>query len=102
VWYLPFAALSNSRWLIATMLVFSIGAFIPILTLSWGLTITRELSIEHPLDIAVVCVWVVTAAVAIGYWRGWGPGSPARVRTKRAAGPAFAPRSKKAARPGAG
>lgn len=96
VWYLPFAALSNSRWMIATMLAFSLGAFVPILTLSWGLTITRELSIENPLDIAVISVWIATAAVALGFWRGWSTGSRAGARSKRGRAPAFAPRTKKA------
>lgn len=65
-WYLPFAFLSGRRWLICTALVFSVGAFVPILALQWARFIIADMNISTPHHKAVIVLWVVTSATALG------------------------------------
>jgi hypothetical protein len=68
LWYFPFAVLSGRRWLIVTSLVFTVGAFMPILALSWESDIVRALGIGRPVDVAVVMLWLATGLTALVLW----------------------------------
>jgi hypothetical protein len=94
VWFLPFAAMSDSRWLIWGAIAFTIAAFLPILALNWGASIRTSWSIQHPVEWAVVVAWLCTAAAGGAGARGrLSPGA----RPAKAAGPRFAPRQKRRA-----
>ncbi len=67
-WYLPFAALSGKRWLIAASIVFSIGGFAPILALHWTTDLARQLNVDRPVDVAVLALWLTTGLVALVLW----------------------------------
>ena len=67
-WYLPFAALSGRRWLIAASIAFSLGAFWPILALHWESDLHNTLGVSQPVDKVVLLLWLVTGAVALGFW----------------------------------
>jgi hypothetical protein len=96
VWYLPFAALSRSRLHIATMLMFSVGAFFPILAANWNGSIPQQLSINDPVQKAVIVTWVLTGLVAFLAWRLPARGGSVRRGKATETGPRFAPRAKKA------
>lgn len=94
IWFLPFAAMSGSRWLICGALAFTITAFLPILALNWGASIRASWSIDNPVEWAVVVAWLCTAAAAaVGASTGRAP----RARKAGTAGPRFAPRQKRRA-----
>jgi len=96
VWFLPIAAMSNSRWLITAAIAFSLTAFLPILALNWGPAMIDTLSLSRPIDVMVVIAWLGTIAAAYVGARGknWakfgGTG-------EKATGPRFAPRAKRRA-----
>ncbi len=95
IWFLPFAAMSGSRWLIWGALAFTITAFLPILALNWGASIRASWSIGNPVEWAVVVAWLCTAAAAAV---GASTGRTPRARKAGTAGPRFAPRQKRRAR----
>lgn len=98
IWFVPFAALSASRWIIAWMLAYSATAFLPILALNWQLSMRNAWNITNPVEWFVVAAWLITIAVVYGAWRGrdWSRfGRPAQNKAK---GPRFAPRQKRATR----
>jgi hypothetical protein len=69
IWYLPFAALSGKRWLMATSLAFSIGTFLTVLALNWNLDIPRLMGIDNPIEKSVVVLWTVVGSTALlFYW----------------------------------
>ncbi|MBE0610658.1 MAG: hypothetical protein IH609_14865 [Dehalococcoidia bacterium] len=95
IWFLPFAAMSGSRWLMSGALAFTITAFLPILALNWGASIRASWSIGNPVEWAVVVAWLSTAAAAyLGTSRRQRPHSSRRQKTT---GPRFAPRQKRRA-----
>lgn len=96
IWFLPFAAMSDSRWLMWGAAAFSITAFLPILALNWGASIRSSWSIENPVEWAVVVAWMATAAAA---YAGWLTARRGRVgaAASKATGPRFAPRQKRRA-----
>jgi hypothetical protein len=99
IWFVPFAALSGSRWMIAWMIAYSGSAFFPILALNWQISMRDSWNIRNPVEWAVVVAWLTTIAVVYGVWRGrdWAQfGTSAQ--KKKAQGPRFAPRQKRAAR----
>ncbi len=67
-WYLPFAALSGRRWLMASSLVFSIGAFGPVLALHWQSALHASLGWSRPVDPVVLLLWAATGLTAFGFW----------------------------------
>jgi hypothetical protein len=69
IWYLPFVALSRRRWMIVASLVFSIGGFLPILSLNWQNDLVLQLGMDEPVDVAVILLWGATAAAALVLWR---------------------------------
>jgi alpha-1,6-mannosyltransferase len=77
-WYLPFAALSGRRWLVASSLVFSLGAFGPILALHWASFLSASFGWQHPVDPFVLLLWAATGATALGFW--WSDRSPMGTR----------------------
>ena len=96
IWFLPFAAMSNSRWLIAGGIAFSVGAFIPVLALNWQITLGNVWHISYPVEWATALMWTCTAAAAYVGWRGGNWARLGRVSQRRAA-PKFAPRQRKRA-----
>lgn len=97
IWFLPFAALSASRWLMWGAIAFTVSAFLPILALNWGANITRDWSVQDPVEWAVVVAWTATAAVAFAGSRGQQRGWWGRGRATATRGPQFAPRKKRRA-----
>lgn len=65
VWYLPFAMISGRRWLIVASMMFSVGAFLPILALNFSGAIEREMGISNPVEKAVVTLYLAVAVAAI-------------------------------------
>lgn len=65
IWYLPFAMISGRRWLVVTSIVFSVGAFLPILVINWEAPIRTQMNISNPLDKAVIALYLTVAVVAI-------------------------------------
>ena len=49
IWCLPFAALSDRRWLIAGATAFALGAFLPVLALNWRITLGEEAGVPSPV-----------------------------------------------------
>lgn|GEM_PF-4591104 len=97
IWCLPFAALSNSRWLITFAVAFSLAAFLPILALNWRITLSTTAHIANPVDWATALMWASTAVAGYIGWRGrdwatFGSGSQ-----RKATGPKFAPRQRRRA-----
>jgi len=69
IWYLPFAALSGKRWLMATSLAFSLGAFLSTLALNWNLDIPQRMGIDNPIEKSVVVLWLIVGSTALlFYW----------------------------------
>ncbi len=64
VWYLPFAALSGRRWLMATSLAFSMGTFLVMLALNWNVDIPRLMGIDNPIEKSVVALWTIVGTTA--------------------------------------
>lgn len=95
IWFLPFAAMSDSRWLISGALAFTITAFLPILALNWGASIRTSWSISNPIEWAVVVAWLCTAGAA--YLGSFGRRRPFGSRRQKPTGPRFAPRQKRRA-----
>ncbi len=68
VWCLPFAALSDQYWLKVGALVFSCGAFIPVLAVNFEGTLDRDLGIAEPTYLAALLLWGTTALVMYLLW----------------------------------
>ncbi len=97
VWMLPFAALSNARYLIAGAVAFSLLAFLPVLALNWNITLARTWNLQNAVEWFTAVMWFGTLAATYVGWRG---GSFARFggrRAKQASGPKFAPRQRRKA-----
>ena len=86
-----------SRWLMWGAIAFTVSAFLPILALNWGANITRDWSVQDPVEWAVVVAWTATAAVAFAGSRGQQRGWWGRGRATATRGPQFAPRKKRRA-----
>ncbi len=97
IWYLPFAAMSGSRWLIAAALTFSLCAFLPVLALNWRITLSESANVPNPVAWATAIMWFGTALAGYIGWRGRDWTSFGTSRSKKAAGPRFAPRQRKRA-----
>ncbi|MEO6398191.1 MAG: hypothetical protein ABIP13_06955 [Tepidiformaceae bacterium] len=90
VWYLPFAMISGRRWLVVTSIVFSVGAFLPILAINWAGPIQTQMHISNPLNKAVIVLYLAVAVVAIVLQRS--DRSRERVAAAKAGRPAPVPR----------
>ena len=90
IWYLPFAMISGRRWLVVTSIVFSVGAFLPILTINWSGAIESQMNITNPLNKAVIALYLTVAAVAIVLQRS--DRARERIAGQRAGRPAPPPR----------
>ncbi len=97
IWFLPFAAMSGSRWLISGAIAFTITAFLPILALNWGANIRRSWSIQDPVEWAVIVAWLCTAGAAYVASLGQRASGDGRTRRAKSTGPRFAPRQKRRA-----
>ena len=95
IWFLPFAAMSNSRWLIVGAIAFSIGAFLPVLALNWRITLRTDANLDHAVVWATALMWFGTAAAAYVGWRGRNWATFGGAKAKKTAGPKFAPRQRK-------
>lgn len=95
IWILPFAALSNARYLIAGAVAFSLLAFLPVLALNWQITLSRSWNLSYAVEWFTAVMWLGTLmAVYIG-WRGRDSAKLGRAPSKQATGPTFAPRQRK-------
>ena len=65
IWYLPFAMISGRRWLVVSSIVFSAGAFLPILAINWAGAIETEMRVTNPVSKAVLMLYIAVAVVAI-------------------------------------
>ena len=90
IWYLPFAMISGRRWLVVTSIVFSVGAFLPILAINWSAAIQTQMHITNPLAKTVVALYIAVAAVAIILQRA--DRERERAAERRAGRPAAVPR----------
>lgn len=97
VWCLPFAALSNSRWLMVGAVAFTLTAFLPILALNWQITLGDAWHIGNPVEWSTALMWLATAAAAYVGWRGRDWTHLGRSASTKAAGPKFAARQRKRA-----
>jgi hypothetical protein len=97
IWYLPFAALSGSRWLIAAAITFSLTAFLPVLALNWRITLSNSVNIPAPVAVATAIMWFGTALAGYIGWRGRDWTSFGTSRSRKASGPRFAQRQRKRA-----
>ena len=61
VWCLPFAALSNSRWLMVGAVAFTLTAFLPILALNWQITLGDAWHIRKPVEWSTALMWLARA-----------------------------------------
>ncbi len=95
VWFLPFAAMSNSRWLISAAIAFSLAAFLPILALNWVVTLKVSWGLSNAVEWAVVVAWLGTAVAGWIGWRGRRWASFGGAGAGQKAGPRFAPRGRK-------
>ncbi|MEO8538514.1 MAG: hypothetical protein ABI577_02150 [bacterium] len=95
IWMLPFAALSNARYLIAGAVAFALLAFLPVLALNWRITLSQSWSLTHSVEWFTAVMWFGTLlAVYIG-WRGRASATFGSAKAKQATGPTFAPRQRK-------
>ena len=90
IWYLPFAMISGRRWLVVTSIVFSVGAFLPILAINWSAAIQTQMHIANPLNKAVLALYLAVAVVAIVFQRS--DRNRERIAEQRSGRPAPAPR----------
>ena len=90
IWYLPFAMISGRRWLVVTSIVFSVGAFLPILAINWSGAIQSQMHITNPLNKAVLAMYLTVAVVAIVLQRS--DRNRERIAEQRAGRPATVPR----------
>lgn len=95
VWCLPFAAMSNSRWLISLAVAFALGAFLPVLALNWQITLGESWSLSNPVEWATVMMWVCTALAGYIGWRGRDSARFGNAKAQGASGPKFAPRQRR-------
>jgi len=65
IWYLPFAMISGRRWLVVSSIVFSVGAFLPILAINWAGSIEAQMDIANPLNKAVLALYLTVAVTAV-------------------------------------
>lgn len=93
-WFLPFAAMSNSRWMVTAALAFSIGAFLPILALNWVFVLEQSWGLSNAIEWSVVAAWLGTALAAWVAWRGRRWATLGRAKAGQKTGPRFAPRRK--------
>lgn len=84
VWYLPLAAVSGRRWLVATAVLFSIGAFLPLLAFNWRPFIERQMDISDPIPKAVAVLWLATGLTAALIYRNDTRQPQAEAATRRA------------------
>jgi len=96
IWYLPLAAATSKRWLLAAAIVFSCGGFLPTLALNWNNTIFRQMGVSNASDKAVIAVWAITGVVALSVW--YSDSGRWRRRTAPARSPARAAAPRKRAR----
>jgi hypothetical protein len=69
IWYLPLAAISGRRWLVVTAIVFSIGAWLPLLAYNWRIPIERDMGISDPIQKATAVLWIATGILAAWLFR---------------------------------
>lgn len=101
IWILPFAALSNARYLMTAVIVYSMLAFLPILALNWQFTLAdswgfgRSSNSFTAVEWFTAAMWFGTLFAAYIGWRGRDAAKFGRATAKQAQGPKFAPRQRK-------
>lgn len=91
-WFLPFALLSERRWLVTGALVFSLGAFLPILAINWAQQLS-DAGFSDPPTAAALLLWGATALAAVGTWWWTWPGRQAEATGTPRRGPQAAARA---------
>ncbi|MEX0783298.1 MAG: hypothetical protein WD557_11655 [Dehalococcoidia bacterium] len=69
IWYLPLAAVSGKRWLVVTAVVFSIGAWLPLMAYNWRGPIERDMGVSEPMQKAAGVLWLATGITAAWLFR---------------------------------
>jgi hypothetical protein len=80
------------------MIAYSGTAFIPILALNWQISMRESWNLDNPVEWSVVVAWLLTIGVVYVAWRGRDWSQFGTKAPKKAQGPRFAPRQKRAAR----
>ncbi len=95
IWILPFAALSNARYLIVGAIAFSLLAFLPILALNWQITLGRSWNLTYPVEWFTAVMWFGTLLATYIGWRGRDAAKFGGAPAKQATGPKFSQRQRK-------
>ena len=95
IWILPFAVLSNARYLVTGAIAYSLLAFLPILGLNWQITLSRSWNLSYAPEWFTAIMWFGTLlAVYIG-WRGRDSAKFGGARSNKTSGPRFEQRQRK-------
>lgn len=97
IWILPFAALSNARYLIAGAVAFSLLAFLPVLALNWQITLSRSWNLSYAVEWFTAIMWFGTLLAVYVGWRGRDSFRFGGAKAKQSTGPKFAPRQRRKA-----
>jgi len=95
IWILPFAALTNARYLMVGGIAYSLLAFLPILALNWQITLARSWGLDHPAEWFTAVMWFGTLLAVYLGWRGRDAAKFGGMHTRQDSGPKFAPRQRK-------
>ena len=79
IWYFPFAAVSFTGSLRNAVLLFSLGAFVPLFGFHWRAPIEETLLIPDPMHTLAVLFWGAVLVVLVAPWSRGSPegGRPA-------------------------
>lgn len=101
IWVLPFAMLSNARYLVTAALAYTMLAFLPILALNWQFTLadswgfSRSPNSFTAVEWFTAVMWFGTLLAAYLGWRGKDSLKFTRAPASASQGPKFAPRQRK-------
>ncbi len=68
IWAFPAVALTSRRWLRHGGFTFSIMGFAPVIALNWQVSLSQQVGLSHPVEVAIVIAWLVTISVAFMRW----------------------------------